>query len=266
MDVAVVPEIPGLEVVRMDAVARTWSWYHETYTIAIAPTPVWVEWRYRGRIHRAMPDCIGLMEPGELHTELRKLHPRDVLRVAMLSPAMVHEAACEVGMPAADLHWRDAQVNRPDLRCDLWGLHAALEREATALERQVRAAELFERLVTQFMEHVSPSRPVGEDTAVWHARDLLHDRFADSVSLDDLAAASGLGRFQLSRRFRVAFGLPPHAYQMHVRVSRASALIRQGFPLVQVALETGFVDQSHLTRHFTRAVGISPGRYRQAIR
>ena len=265
MDVAVVPEIPGLEVVRMDAVARIWSWYHETYTITIAPTPLWVQWRYRGRIHRTIPDCIGLMEPGELHTELNKLHPRDVLRIAMLSPAMVHEVAREIGMPA-HLHWRDAQVNRPDLRRDLWGLHAALEREATALERQVRAVELCERLVTQFMEPVGRSCPVREETAVSHARDLLHDRFADNVSLDDLAAVSGLGRYQLSRRFRLAFGMPPHAYQMHVRLSRASALIRHGVPLVQVALETGFVDQSHLTHHFTRAVGISPGRYRQAVR
>jgi AraC-like DNA-binding protein len=163
------------------------------------------------------------------------------------------------------VHWREPQVNRPDLRLVLHQLHGALEGEATALERQERACELFELLVTQFMEHVGAARPVRPASAVRRARDLLHDRFADNVSLDDLAVASGVGRFQLARQFHAAFGLPPHAYQMHVRVSRAMTLIRRGLPLVQVALETGFHDQSHLTRHFTRTVGISPGRYRQGV-
>jgi AraC-like DNA-binding protein len=43
-------------------------------------------------------------------------------------------------------------------------------------------------------------------------------------------------------------------------------LIRLGMPLVEVALHTGFADQSHLTRHFTRVIGVSPGRYRHSVR
>jgi AraC-like DNA-binding protein len=213
-----------------------------------------------------MHDCICLFEPGELHTELRKLNPRDVLHVAMLSPALVHTTARELGIPAGRVHWREAQVSRPDVLREIWRLHAALEGEASVLERQVRAAELFELFLTQLVDHVTLHRRASADIAVRRARDLLHDRLADNVSLDDLATASGLGRFHLARQFRAVFGLPPHAYQTHVRVARAAALIRHGMPLVQVALETGFVDQSHLTRHFTRTVGVSPGRYRQAMR
>lgn len=266
MELVTVPEVTGLEVLRVDAAARTWRWYHDAYTISIASVPMMVEWRYRGRTHRTTPGCIGLFEPGELHTELRKLHPRDLLRVALLSPAMMRATAHEVGVPADRVHWRDAQVNDPELLRRIAALHAGLEREASLLERQVRAADLLEHLLTGFVEQRTPPVTGAEPAAMRRARAVLRDRLADNVSLDDLAAESGIGRFHLVRSFRATFGLPPHAYQMQMRLTRAMTLIRTGLPLAQVALDTGFTDQSHLTKRFTRAVGLSPGRYRHAVR
>jgi AraC-like DNA-binding protein len=71
-----------------------------------------------------------------------------------------------------------------------------------------------------------------------------------------------LSPFHLLRVFRAAVGLPPHAYQIQLRVARAKELLRAGMPIAAVAVEVGFVDQSHLTRHFKRLVGVPPGRYR----
>ena len=56
-------------------------------------------------------------------------------------------------------------------------------------------------------------------------------------------------------------GLPPHAYQIQLRVARARELVAAGVPLAEVATMTGFADQSHLTRLFKRVVGIPPGQY-----
>jgi AraC-like DNA-binding protein len=55
--------------------------------------------------------------------------------------------------------------------------------------------------------------------------------------------------------------MSPHEYLVHIRIKRAKALLAQHSPLLDVALETGFVDQSHLTKHFKRRVGVTPGRY-----
>ena len=57
--------------------------------------------------------------------------------------------------------------------------------------------------------------------------------------------------------------MPPHAFQTQVRVARAKALLLRGWPISQAAAHTGFADQSHLTRHFKRLVGVTPGQYRQ---
>ena len=63
------------------------------------------------------------------------------------------------------------------------------------------------------------------------------------------------------RVFRASVGLPPHAFLTRVRILHAQALIRAGVSLTRVALDTGFSDQSHLIRHFKRALGVTPGAY-----
>jgi AraC-like DNA-binding protein len=83
---------------------------------------------------------------------------------------------------------------------------------------------------------------------------------------DELSAIAGLSPFHLVRSFTRRFGLPPHAYQIHVRVERARALLTTGMPPVQVASSVGFADQSHFTRHFRRINNVTPANYARAFR
>ena len=55
--------------------------------------------------------------------------------------------------------------------------------------------------------------------------------------------------------------MTPHAYQTHLRVRHARILLRTGVPIAHAAVEVGFYDQAHLTRHFKRIVGIPPGQF-----
>ena len=76
-----------------------------------------------------------------------------------------------------------------------------------------------------------------------------------------LAAAAGLSPYYFIRVFRQAVGLTPHAYLVQLRVETAKRLLDRGQPVVEAALAAGFADQSHLTRHFKRIVGVTPGQY-----
>ncbi|WP_235588867.1 helix-turn-helix transcriptional regulator [Halomonas chromatireducens] len=86
-----------------------------------------------------------------------------------------------------------------------------------------------------------------------------------TASLADLAALVGVSRYQLLRGFVRETGMTPHAYRVQRRVRMARQCIIQGQTLSQAAAGSGFADQSHMTRAFTRQLRISPGRYRAAL-
>lgn len=83
------------------------------------------------------------------------------------------------------------------------------------------------------------------------------------LSLTHLSQSLGLSPSYLNRRFGAELGLPPHRYQLQQRIERAKTALRAGAPIVQVAVELGFSDQSHFTRHFTAIVGATPAQYQK---
>jgi transcriptional regulator GlxA family with amidase domain len=104
--------------------------------------------------------------------------------------------------------------------------------------------------------------PVQRDRPyVRRARAILDKQFAEKISLAALAEQTDVSPYHLQRTFRAATGLSPLHYQANLRVSQARALLCAGRSLSRVAAEVGFGDQSHLTKHFHRVFGISPGRF-----
>lgn len=94
------------------------------------------------------------------------------------------------------------------------------------------------------------------------ARDFLHAHHHEDIGLEELARAAGVDRFRLTRAFKAAFGLAPHAYLVQLRLSRARRLLADGLSPAETAAALGFADQSHLGRWFRRAYGLTPAAYR----
>lgn len=95
-------------------------------------------------------------------------------------------------------------------------------------------------------------------------RDQLHDRFAESLSLDEIAAQAGVHPDHLVHAFRRRFGCTVGDYVRRLRIDYARRrLAESDAPLAQIAVEAGFSDQSHFTRTFKRATGATPGAFRR---
>jgi len=137
-----------------------------------------------------------------------------------------------------------------------------LEGPASTLEKDSRLMSvLSEFVVNRADERISP-RPVGkEPRAVGLVREYLEEDSTENVSLDELSRVANLSPYYLCRVFKEEVGMPPHAYQMNVRLDRAKNLLLRGWPISKVAQESGFYDQSHFTRYFKRLVGVTPGSY-----
>jgi AraC-like DNA-binding protein len=103
----------------------------------------------------------------------------------------------------------------------------------------------------------------GDQRAIQLIKDFIHDAFDQHISLKQLSSLAGLSPYYLTRLFKKATGLPPHAYLTQTRLKHAKAMLRQGIPLADTAIRTGFVDQSHFNRQFKKWTGVTPGEYRR---
>ena len=114
-------------------------------------------------------------------------------------------------------------------------------------------------------------RPVAEPArgglAPWQVRracERLESDLGGKFSLEQIAAEFDLSVSHFSRAFRISTGLPPHQWLLRQRVKAAKQLMTvRDLPLSEIAISAGFANQSHFTRVFSAAVGVSPGAWRR---
>lgn len=220
---------------------------------------------YRGGTHLTPPASLFIVHPGEVHSNRAHERRGCSYRTVFACAELVRGAAAEVYGRATSLpFFKTAVVCDPEVLRQYLELHLAFERPSARLERDAALLGLLTTLVKRFAESRPPERARGSERgAVRRARDYLAEHFAEQVSLGDLARVANLSPFHFSRVFAEETGMPPHAFQIQLRVSRAQALLREGWPIPQVATQTGFADQSHLNRHFKRLSVVTPGQYSQ---
>jgi AraC family transcriptional regulator len=96
--------------------------------------------------------------------------------------------------------------------------------------------------------------------------ELLHDQVANSANIASIATAVGVHPVYMARVFRRHHDCSPGEYLRRLRVERACALLADSSEtLTAVAYAAGYADQSHFTRHFKRATGVTPGVYRRLV-
>ena len=83
--------------------------------------------------------------------------------------------------------------------------------------------------------------------------------------IEEMADDSQISRYHMIRKFKKAFGLTPHQFQIQCKVRKAQKLLEINKSIPEVAYETGFCDQSHLDRCFQKIVGMTPSQYQGAL-
>lgn len=95
--------------------------------------------------------------------------------------------------------------------------------------------------------------------------DFMNDNLSRCIRLAELASLAGLSASQFGRAFKVSTGTTPHSWHLVTRIEYAKHLLaNREKSLVDIALETGFSEQSHFTRAFTSANGVSPNAWRRS--
>jgi len=103
--------------------------------------------------------------------------------------------------------------------------------------------------------------------ALKRVREYIEAHLEENIRLQILANIVGLSIFHFARSFKQSEGLTPHDYLIECRVRRAQELLANtNLPLSEIAMATGFADQSHCTRRFRERIGVTPSDYRWAMR
>ncbi|MBI5932005.1 MAG: AraC family transcriptional regulator [Chloroflexi bacterium] len=253
----------GLELLRAHFVEFNFSPHtHEEFMIGVTESGTALP-RFRGEVRRVGPGDVFVLHPGEVHGggpaadsiwRYRSFYPSGSLMQQVLQEL----TGADRGVPqlTGDV------VSDPDLATRLRQAHMVLEKPGSALAGESLLLEALASLVANYaVDKVAVSHIGAEHRAVKLAKDYLEALPSENVSLESLAQVAGLSSFRLCRVFHRETGLTPHAYQILVRVRLAKTLLVQGIPISQAAVESGFFDQAHLTKHFKRIYGVTPGRY-----
>jgi AraC-like DNA-binding protein len=258
-----VESLRNLELVHARAMPPVATHVHPAFEIAVVERGA-IRIGCAGTTRIAPAGALVVIPPGEVHTQacvtaecrVRSFFPD-------LESLVQASSSGFTGAPS----FRESVIADGSLARQIMRLHRMLGRPGSVLARETAAVLAATALVTR---HAKPPRPAadpaGRDAAmVRRARAFLHDRLDANVSLSELAGLFGVAAHTLVRAFTAAVGMPPHSYHLQIRVNRAKTLLSRGGSPSRVAAETGFVDQSHLIRHFRRCVGVTPGAYAAAV-
>lgn len=219
---------------------------------------------YHGTNHVATRGSVVVFNPGEVHTGEGANERGWTFRIFYMDARLLQRASSQAaGRPKDIPFFRDPIIRDPHLVKLLHSLHITLELKTSSLERESLFIWTFSQLVERHADDRPSVRPVGSARLeVQQIRKYLEDRYQQNVSLGELTRLVNMNPYALIRAFRAEVGMPPHAFLNQIRINRARHLLRCGGSLADAAFSTGFVDQSHFTRHFKKLVGVTPGNYR----
>lgn len=257
----------GVECLRASGLRVSFArHFHEGYALGVIESGA-LGFRYLGRDCLAPAGAVNMVAPGEVHDG----HPASphgwTYRMFYLEASEVERVAAGLTDGRAVLPvFAGGVVHDPLLAGSIRSLHLDLEAGLpTLLEGQSRLSAILEAWISRHAESRPRLRGGLEHAAVDRARQYLREWVAEPVSLAELAGVSGLSGCHLNRVFSRMVGLPPHAYQIQLRVERARGLLAAGMSPAEAAASSGFADQSHLNRHFRRLTGVTPGAYGKIV-
>ena len=256
---------PGVELLRARMRRHVYERHaHDGYAIGVTEWGVQA-FRCRGETHASTQGMVMAFNPDEPHDGHAGDAAGFAYRMLYVAPEAVRSVLDDVAdRPARLPFFATPLILDANLGPLVARAHALLATPSSRLERDAGFTAMIRRLAGHGGAEVGTRAPGRHDRALDQVRDRLHAEAADEIATEDLARMAGMSRFQLCRQFHRRYGLPPHAYQLRLRLAAAKRLLAAGEPAAQVAAAVGFADQSHLNRRFKGAFGITPGQFARA--
>lgn len=230
---------------------------HEGFVIAITESGGSII-KSRGVTAEARTSKLLVFNPAEAHSGSMGGSERWQYRSLYLAQSAITAVTDGLGIEDAPYFMRNV-FDDSDLIAHFLKLHVLLEQGKDAFRERELLFATFGRLYERHGCGGGRIEPAPHDGALLRVvTDLINDRYAEALSLEDLSSVVALTPFQLIGLFNRCLGLTPHLYLTQVRLMNARRYLMRGLPIAEVAALSGFYDQSALSRNFKRCYGITP--------
>ncbi|MBB2494906.1 AraC family transcriptional regulator [Aquipseudomonas ullengensis] len=239
--------------------------WHDSYLVGVTEQGV-QQFNCRREKHLSTPGKVILLEPGEIHDGYAPTEEGFTYSMLYIDPQWLERELHALFEHApADSTPSFASILNTDSRLAgaIFRAFQTLHQGDLRIVRQTAIDDLLGTMTRSLQwrkrENPDPRLPL----VAQRARDYLHAHYDQDIGLDELAQACAVDRFRLSRAFKSAFGVAPHAYLIQLRLAKARQRLARGESPAEVASALGFADQSHLGRWFRRAYQLTPADYRR---
>jgi AraC-like DNA-binding protein len=252
------PDAEALERIEVVMSRFTYAAHrHDSYALGLTISGAQT-FAYRGERRLSLPGQWLALHPDELHDGQAGDEAGLRYRMLYLEPSKLYDALPEGIRTLPFL--KQPVGDDPGVARLLAGLLGGMEDDIDPLALDGCLGELAARLAALGGLVKGPGKTSPDMRRI---RDYLIAHTFEPVTSEDLERVSGLDRYQIARAFRRVHGSSPHRFLVMRRLQAARKRIGEGAKIADVAAETGFADQAHLTRGFRSAYGATPGRWAQ---
>lgn len=216
----------------------------------------------RNREYLIEKDCIVLFNPGDNHACTQSDGERFDYRGVNLSKEVMLDLAEEVTGKRRLPGFSENVIVDDEAASYLCPLHEMIMKGMGDFGKEELLLLLVSMLIQNYGQPFECCIPECRQE-IESACEYIKQHFAKHIYLDQLCRHAGLSKSTLLRAFTKSKGITPYRYLETVRINEAKKLLGQGMAPVEVAVRTGFADQSHFTNYFNSFIGLTPGCYNE---
>ncbi|WP_156289542.1 AraC family transcriptional regulator [Oceanobacillus salinisoli] len=219
---------------------------------------------YKGETQFGMKNNLVIINPEEVHTGYAAKTDGYTYRMIYPEKQLIEKLlGIENQTDKSQLFFKQVIITNREIVHLFLDLHYALEYSYSELEQKEKFFLFFNVLLQRFAEkslrHVKGYTLPQQRIQL--VKDYIHEYYYENITLSNLSELIGLSEYQFARTFTKQCGISPHVYLNKIRIENAKKLLEKGSNISEIAIDVGFVDQSHFSRRFKKALGVTPRQY-----
>jgi AraC-like DNA-binding protein len=148
-----------------------------------------------------------------------------------------------------------------ELVSTLHDLHQMLMQQEKGFKKDELFLLIMEELILEHADTIFEQNSIEPSAEIKTICTFLQTNYSENIKLSDLSQLANMSKYHLLRSFTKQKGISPYCYLEAIRISAAKKLLEQQCSPLNVALQTGFSDQSHFSNFFKRIIGLTPKQY-----